>query len=121
MLKLLCVAALLISIAASPASLTAQVAQGENGDRPAERLRSDIERAIRNGTPTNSERATLQRALAAINHARAARQHGQPVDREGLEAALRSAEKVFESNSFQPADRQAVQRDMEALRNRRGQ
>ena len=116
MLKLVCVTALLISIMNFPASLTAQ---GTNEDSPATRLRSDIQRAIRNGTPTDNELATLQKALAALKEARGAKQQGEPVDRARLETALSSAEKVFESNSFQPADRQAIQRDISALRNRR--
>lgn len=116
--KLFCVTALLIAIGNFPSSLTAQVAQAKNRNRPAVRLRSDIERAIRNGKPSEDELATLQKALATVNEARAARQQGQPVDRESLEAALKSAGNVLESNSFQPADREAVRRDIEALRNR---
>ena len=91
-------------------------AQG-NGNGPAARIHADIQRAIRNGNPTEAELATLQKALATLK-ARPARLKGQTVDRQRVRDALTDTEKVFRSNSFRPADRQAVQRDIKDIRGR---
>ncbi|HEX4810024.1 MAG TPA: MOSC domain-containing protein [Bryobacteraceae bacterium] len=77
---------------------------------PVARLRSDIQRAIQNGNPTENELATLQKALGTLREARTAKEQGRQVDRQHVENALTDAERVFQSNSFRPADRQAVQR-----------
>lgn len=117
MLKITCITALLLFSAGSPVLLAAQSARG-NGNGPAARLRSDIQRAIQNGNPTQDELTTLQKSLATLRDARAARQQGQPVDRQRVQSALADAEKVFQSNSFRAADRQAVERDVQELRSR---
>jgi hypothetical protein len=109
MRKILFISTLLLSLTGSPIPLAAQ--RRANG--PMARLGPDIRKAIQNGNPTEDERATLQRSLATLEEARAARQQGQPVDRQRVEGALADAQRVFESNSFRPADRQAAERDIQ--------
>lgn len=114
MRKIFLICTLLLSLTGSPIALTAQ----GRASGPMARLGSDIQKAIQNGNPTEDELATLQRSLATLKGARAARQQGQPVDRQHVESALTDAERVLESDSFRPADRQAVERDIQGIRSR---
>ncbi len=114
MRKILFISTLLLVSTNSSVFLAAQ----ENANSPVARLRSDIQRAIQNGSPTESELATLQKALGTLREAREAREQGERVDRQRVQSALMEAEKVFQSNSFRPADRQAVRHDIEDIRSR---
>lgn len=118
MKKSLIIAFLLGSIGIIFPLFAGDTTAAENGARPTEHLRNDMQRAIQNGHPTNLELTTIERAIIALQQARLAKEQGQTVDRTRVALALESAAKVFQSDSFQQADRQAVLRDIQELRNR---
>lgn len=85
-------------------------------DGPGAKLRADLIKAVQNGHLTDEQKTSMQNAAAALREAGKARQSGQKVDRDAVKKAFSEIKKVVNSDAFQPQDKQAVQADLEAVK-----
>lgn len=83
---------------------------------PGAKLRADLIKAVQNGHLTDEQKSSMQNAGAALRAAAQARQSGEKVDRSSVKKAFADIKKVTDSDAFRPEDKEAVQADLEAVK-----
>lgn len=87
-------------------------------------LVKNLEKAMANANLTEEQKTKLEQARTTVRDAAQARRRGgsgAPPDREKLRTALRDLYEISQSDAFRAEDREAVRKDLEKLREMRGQ
>lgn len=84
--------------------------------KPLVTLIQDLDAAVAHAHLTDTQQEQLRSDRTVLESARVARERGDAVDRRQVAGAVKHIHKIVESHVFIPADAQAIDADIDALR-----